>query len=157
MEKLEAILEKYNSLQLNGVIGFDKFLGYTIVHHSSGIEGSTLTEKESQLLLDEGITPKGKPLEHSLMVKDHYGALLFVLSEAKKKRTITVPLLREINSLVMKSTGKVWNTVLGKIDESKGEFRKGNVRAGESYFVSYDKVIPYTTELVKSLNKKSRW
>ena len=58
------------------------------------------------------------------MVKDHYGALLFVLSEAKKKRTITVPLLQEINSLVMKSTGKVRNTVMGKIDESKGELER---------------------------------
>jgi Fic family protein len=154
MEKFTTILDKYHALKLNEVIDFAKFNEYAIVHHSSGIEGSTLTETETQLLLDEGITPKGKPLEHSLMVKDHYEALLFVLSEAKKKKTITVQLLREINSLAMKSTGKVRNTVFGKMDESKGEFRKGNVRAGESYFVNYDKVIPYTTELVKSLNKK---
>jgi Fic family protein len=154
MKKLEALLDKYNALKLNDVNDFEKFLGYTIVHHSSGIEGSTLTETETQLLLDEGITPKGKPLEHSLRVKDHYEALLFVLSKAKKKKTITVQLLQEINSLVMKSTGKVRSTVLGKIDESKGEFRKGNVRAGETYFVNYDKVIPYTNELVKSLNRK---
>jgi Fic family protein len=154
MEKLQAILEKYHALKLKDVIDFAKFNEYAIVHHSSGIEGSTLTETETELLLDEGITPKGKPLEHSLMVKDHYEALLFVLSEAKKRTTISVQLLQEINSLVMKSTGKVRTTVLGKIDESKGEFRKGNVRAGETYFVNYDKVIPYTNELVKSLNKK---
>jgi Fic family protein len=154
MKKFEAIMEKYNALKLNAVIDFEKFLGYSIAHHSSGIEGSTLTETETQLLLDEGITPKGKPLEHSLMVKDHYEALLFVLSEAKKSKTITVQFLQEINSWVMKSTGKVRTTVLGKIEESKGEFRKGNVRAGQTYFVNYDKVIPYTNELVKSLNKK---
>ena len=37
---------------------------YAIVHHSAAIEGSTLTENETRLLLEEGTTPKGKPLQH---------------------------------------------------------------------------------------------
>lgn len=54
-----------------------------------------MTEIETRLLLDEDITPKGKPLTHSLMVKDHYAALRYVLQQAEGKRPITVGLERE--------------------------------------------------------------
>jgi Fic family protein len=54
----------------------------------------------------------------------------------------------------MKSTGSIKNTVFGKIDETKGEFRKGNVSAGNSYFVNFEKVIPYTRDLVENINAK---
>jgi Fic family protein len=64
MEDIKKIVEEYQSLNLHDVIDYDKFNQYAIVHHSSSIEGSTLTENETRLLLEEGVTPKGKPLEH---------------------------------------------------------------------------------------------
>lgn len=54
----------------------------------------------------------------------------------------------------MRSTGAVYNTALGQIDASKGQFRKGNVSAGGHYFVNYEKVESYTQELVKKYNKQ---
>jgi len=141
------------SLKLNEVIDHDRFNQYAIVHHSSAIEGSTLTENETRLLLEEGSTPKGKPLEHSLMVKDHYEALQFTLKSATKKEPLTVSLIQSINAAVMKSTGNVYNTPLGTIDATKGEFRKGNVSAGGSYFINYDKVVPYTEQFIGRLNE----
>ncbi|MGN6418229.1 MAG: Fic family protein [Pseudobacter sp.] len=139
---------------MHDVIDYDKFNQFSIVHHSSGIEGSTLTENETRLLLEEGITPKGKPLEHSLMVKDHYDALLFVLDAARKKTPLTVNFIQSINARVMKHTGGLYNTIFGEIDATKGMFRKGNVSAGGSYFVNYDKVERYTSELVDKINKE---
>lgn len=62
--KIISLIEKFNSLQLSKNIDFDKFNEYAITHHSTTIEGSILTETETRLLLDEGITPKGKPLIH---------------------------------------------------------------------------------------------
>ncbi len=152
MERILKLLEEYNRLKITESIDFAKFNEYAIVHHSSGIEGSTLTETDTELLLSEGVTPKGKPLEHSLMVKDHYAALLFVLEQAKNRIVISTTYVQKINALVMQSTGAKHNTVFGEIDEKKGEFRKGNVTAGGSYFVNHDKVIPYTNRLVNTLN-----
>lgn len=43
-------------------------------HHSTAIEGSTLTLLETQTLLEKGLTAGGKPLEHQLMVVDHQAA-----------------------------------------------------------------------------------
>ena len=154
MDGILSVIAEYRSLNLHGIIDYDKFNEFAIVHHSSAIEGSTLTENETRLLLDEGITPKGKPLEHSLMVRDHYAALQFVLLRAKQTESITPAFIQQINARVMKSTGAVYNTALGEVDATRGEFKKGNVSAGGSYFVGYDKVVAYTTKLASSLNEK---
>lgn len=142
-----SLIEKFQSLNLSAIIDFDKFNHYAITHHSTTIEGSTLTENETRLLLDEGITPAGKPLLHSLMVQDHYNALLFIIQKAKEKVSVTPDFIKTINAAVLKQTGSIYQTVFGELDASKGLFRKGNVSAGNSYFVGYQKV----EELVSKL------
>lgn len=151
---LEKIISEYQSLRLDDVLDHKKFSEYALTHHSTTIEGSTLTEAETSLLLDEGITPKGKPLEHSLMVKDHDEALKFVLFSAGTKQPVTVPFIQSINAKVLKSTGKTYNTPIGTVDASKGEFRKGNVTAGGHYFPGYDKVENLTKKLVQHLHSE---
>jgi Fic family protein len=149
---LVKLIERYNDLGIAEVIDHDKFNLIAIDHHSTRIEGSTLTEVEAQVLINEGRTPNGKPLEDSLMVTDHHAALLFTVKNAEAKKTLSVSLLQQINALVMKNTDKVYNTMLGTVDSSTGAFRKGNVTAGVSYFPNFDKVERMTGELVKKLN-----
>lgn len=151
-DNISILLSRYKELNLQDVLDHEKFNKYSIVHHSSSIEGSTLTEIETRLLLEEDITPKGKPLMHSLMVKDHYSALRYVLEAASAKKAVTIEFIQHINALVMKNTGSIYNTVFGEIDAAKGMFRKGNVSAGGRYFPNYDKVIPYTTQLVNRID-----
>lgn len=146
---ITSLIAQYKALHLEDVIDHDKFNLIAIDHHSTKIEGSTLTEVEAQVLINEGRTPKGKPLEDSLMVKDHHAALLFTLDAARSGRELSVELVQQINSLVMRTTGKVYNTMLGTIDSTTGAFRKGNVSAGSTYFPNYDKVERLTEELIK--------
>ncbi len=147
------LLSEYKRLQLKEVIDHEKFKLISIDHHSTRIEGSTLTEVEAQVLINEGKTPKGKPLEESLMVTDHHAALLFVLESALEKKSISVLLIQAINALVMHGTGKIYNTMLGSVDSRTGAFRKGNVTAGISYFPNFDKVERLTIELAAKLNE----
>ena len=140
LKDILPLIQEYNDLGLHDVIGHDNFNAIAITHHSTVIEGSTLSETETRLLIEEGITPKGKPLEHSLMARDHYAALQFYLLEAETHSAITENFIQKINSLVMKNTGSVYNTPLGSVDCTKGEYRKGNVSAGGKYFPGYDKV-----------------
>lgn len=149
-----SLIEKFQSLNLSAIIDFDKFNGYAITHHSTTIEGSTLTETETRLLLDEGITPAGKPLLHSLMVQDHYNALLFITEKSKEKIKVTSEFIQQINAAVMKQTGSIYHTVFGKLDATKGVFRKGNVSAGNTYFVGYEKVEPLVKKLSDGINEK---
>lgn len=127
---------------------------YAITHHSTRIEGSTLTEIETTLLLDEGITAKGKPLEHQLMIEDHFNALKLTLDLAEKKMPVTPELLGTIAAAVMSRTGSQVNAVAGSWDSSKGEYRKAAVRTPHQYFVSYDKVSGMVSRLCLTLNEK---
>jgi Fic family protein len=154
ISEIVLLIDKFNSLNLLDVLDFEKFNQYAITHHSTTIEGSTLTEVETRLLLDEGITPAGKPLLHSLMVQDHFKALQFIITEAKVKRKLSSDFICELNAQVMKNTGSIYNTIFGEIDATKGMFRKGNVSAGNSYFVNYDKVEKLVAELSSKINNK---
>ncbi len=149
-----SLIEKFQSLNLSAIIDFDKFRDYAITHHSTTIEGSTLTETETRLLLDEGITPAGKPLLHSLMVQDHYNAMLFITEKVKDKIAITTEFIQQINAAVMKQTGSIYQTVFGELDATKGVFRKGNVSAGNTYFVGYEKVDGLVKKLCEGINEK---
>lgn len=148
------LLKEYQSLNLSQNIDYDKFSRYSITHHSTSVEGSTLTEIETNLLLDEGLTPKGKPIEHSLMTLDHESALLFIIEKSKQKTIIDTAFIQSINAKVMAKKGSVYHTIFGEIDGSKGSFRKGNVVAGNRYFPNYDKVEHLTTKLVHTINSK---
>ncbi|MFT6746604.1 MAG: Fic family protein [Glaciecola sp.] len=153
MEKLIEIIKNYQSLNLDSVADFAKFNEYAITAHSTQIEGSTLTQADTSLLLDEGITPKGKPLTHTLMVTDHHKALLLVKSIAKSNQAITADTIQLINGAVMKSTGDIKNTALGTIDTSKGELRKGSVYVSARYFMSHEKVPGALNDLCYQINE----
>ncbi len=61
---IENLLTEYQSLQLTQIIDYERFNDYAIVHHSTVIEGSTLTEIETRRLLESNLTPNAKPLTH---------------------------------------------------------------------------------------------
>ncbi len=153
---LPQLINKYQTLGIDTTIDFQKFNHISLVHHSTKIEGSTLSEVETQVLITEGLTPKGKPLRDSLMVTDHFEALKFVLQTAEERPLLSVSFIQQINALVLKNTGKLYHTPLGVIDASAGAFRKGNVSAGVSYFPNYDKVERLTQDLVITLNEQLR-
>jgi hypothetical protein len=62
---LMKLLQQHKALGISDQIDFDKLYLYSIITHSTAIEGSTVTEVEAQLLFDEGITSsKRTMLEH---------------------------------------------------------------------------------------------
>lgn len=153
MNESLALINQFNTLALSENFDFDKFNHFAIVHHSATIEGSTLTEIETQLLLDENLTPKNKPLDHSLMISDHYNALKFILEPANFSRKVSSQFIQAISAQVLKRTGEIVNTILGTVDASKGELRKSNVSVGNSYPVNYDKVERLLVKLCDKLNE----
>ena len=67
--ELTSVLEEYNRLGIQQHLDYDKFYLYSIITHSTAIEGSTVTEVENQLLFDEGISAN-KPMSEQLMNLD---------------------------------------------------------------------------------------
>lgn len=153
MNDLVTLENHYKKLIEDDTFDLDKFNEFAIVHHSNEIEGSTLTKEETFLLLDENLTPKNKPLEHTFMALDHLKALKYVIALANKKETLTVEIIKNISAILMKNTGSHISAMGGDFDSSKGDFRKVTVRAGTRTFIEYRKVPEEVELLVKYINE----
>ncbi|MGN0223398.1 MAG: cell filamentation protein Fic, partial [Muribaculaceae bacterium] len=129
-QQLIAALRQHQQLGISEQIDFEKFYLYSIIAHSTAIEGSTVSELESQLLFDEGITAKGKPLIDQLMNLDLKAAYDYGITWIKHHNDITVEWLISLSAKVMARTGSEYSTLGGNFDSSKGELRKLNVTAG---------------------------
>ena len=70
MSELLKVLSEYDSLGINEQLDYDKFYLYSIITHSTAIEGSTVTEIENQLLFDEGITSSKRTITEQMMNLD---------------------------------------------------------------------------------------
>lgn len=151
-QKIIDIKNRYIEVS-KGVLDYKKFNQYAIVHHGSSIEGSSLTANETNLLLDEGLTPKNRPLTHSLMTVDHYNALLFTMELAMQKTELTIDIIQKISALIMQKTGSEIHAMGGNFDSSKGEFRKTTVFAGNRTFANYQKVPKLVSELIEYISE----
>ena len=60
--QLIELIERYKQLGIDTQMDYEKFYLYSIITHSTAIEGSTVTEIENQWLVDEGISAKGKTI-----------------------------------------------------------------------------------------------
>ena len=149
------IKKQYLELDLQNVIDYEKFCMISIVWHSTKIEGCSLTETDTKVLIENDITAAGKPLKDHLMIKDHFSAFQFIKDQAKAKRKLSVDFIKEIGALVMKNTGGFTKTVLGDFDISKGDLRLAQVYVDKKYFPDYKKVPSLLEQLCKSVNAVS--
>lgn len=112
-QKILSLLAQFKKLGIDKQIDYDKFYLYSIITHSTAIEGSTVTEIENQLLFDEGISAKGRSMAEQLMNLDLKAAYEQSIAFAKNHNNITVEMLKQLSSLVLKNTGTSYQTALG--------------------------------------------
>ena len=153
-DQLTALIEQYKQLGIDSQIDYEKFYLYSIITYSTAIEGSTVTEIENQLLFDEGITAKGKPLMEQMMNLDLKRAYEESIRLAKNHMDITVDILKALSRLVMQNTGSTYKTVLGDFSSANGDLRIVNVTAGVGgrSYLSYQKVPAKLQEFCDWLN-----
>lgn len=129
-QEIEELYLEFQTLGISQSVDYEKYYLYSLITHSTAIEGSTLTEMDTQLLFDEGVTAKGKPLIHHLMNEDLKKAYELAKEEYKQNEEITPVFLQKLNATLMHTTGSVHNAMSGSFDSSKGEFRLCSVTAG---------------------------
>lgn len=153
-KELEILRKEYLELGLSRAIDYEKFSMISIVYNSTKIEGCSLTENDTKLLLENDITAKGKPLSDHMMVKDHFTALMFLKEISKEKHKISVDLIKKVAGLVMKNTGGIVNTMSSTFDTSLGDLRKAQVYADKKYFPDYSKVENLLIKLIDNVNQR---
>ena len=155
---LLQLLERHRALGIAEQIDYDKFYLYSIIVHSTAIEGSTVTEVEAQLLFDEGITSSKRTLLEQQMNLDLKVAYEYGREWTRLHQPITIDWLILLASKVMARTGSEYSAMGGNFSASKGELRKLNVSAGiggKSY-MSYLKVPERLAAFCEELNNRRK-
>lgn len=155
-QEIEALHRTFVKLGISEAVDYEKYYLYSLIAHSTAIEGSTLTELEAQLLFDEGVVAGGKPLVYHLMNEDLKRAYEQAREKAGQKVPVTSCFLQTMNATLMHSTGSIHNVMGGSFDSSKGEFRLCGVTAGiggHSY-MNYQKVPTKVAELCGVLQER---
>ena len=157
-QEIEQLYQKFQQLGISEAVDYEKYYLYSLITHSTAIEGSTLTELDTQLLFDEGVTAKGKPLVHHLMNEDLKQAYELAKTESDSLVPITPAFLKRLNTMLMRTTGSVHSVRGGSFDSSKGDFRLCGVTAGVGghSYMNYLKVPAKVDELCALLQEKQK-
>ncbi len=153
-KRLLNVLERYIASGIEQQVDYEKFYLYSLITHSTAIEGSTITEVENQLLFDEGIVAKGRSINEQMMNVDLKNAYFFGFEWAKKMQPYTVDFLRQLSAMVMRRTGSKYSVVGGEFDSSQGDLRLCNVSAGVggSSYLAFTKVPKAVADFCEWLN-----
>ena len=61
-KKLIETISRYTTAEIEQQVDYEKFYFYSLITHSTAIEGSTVTEVENQLLFDKALPPRAEAL-----------------------------------------------------------------------------------------------
>lgn len=115
-----------------------------MTYNSNAIEGNSLTLKETFLVINEGLTIKGKPLKDHLEIKDHHEALdmVYELIGYDAQPTLSEHLIRTLHQLVVRKTE----------EEFAGKYRVSNVFIGGA-----DHTPPDALQVPADMKKMMTW
>lgn len=119
IDEKHKIIEKQRPLPASAVAKLREQFAIEMTYNSNAIEGNRLTLRETQLVISEGITVRGKSLKDHLEAKNHNEAIHFLydLLEKDKRHTISEHLIRSLQQLIVSESDP----------EVAGKYRTGNV------------------------------
>ncbi len=105
-----ALLNSFRPLPVSAVKKLKEQFAIEMTYNSNAIEGNSLTLKETYLVINEGLTIKGKPLKDHLEAKSHQEALeyLYDFVEKDKKNTFSENLIRSLNQILQQNIDRQW-------------------------------------------------
>jgi Fic family protein len=122
LDQLKAELDTLRPLDSDLLENLREVYTVRLTYNSNAIEGNTLTESETQIVLEKGITIGGKPLRDHLEAINHAEAIGFIRDLATTNTPITPWEIRQTHSLICKG------------ERQAGAYRTVNVMAaGANY------------------------
>ena len=131
MKKIELykiFLNSKRPIQKSILSRIENTLRNDFIYNSNAIEGNSLTRQETEVILEYGVTVKGKPLKDHLEVKGQEYAINFLNNIIKENEVLSLRLIKEFHALI-----------LGPVDpEIAGQFKKfKNKIVGSSFETSH--------------------
>lgn len=116
VDKLQKEIDSKRPIPKETLRSLEESINLEWTYNSNGIEGNTLTLRETQVVL-EGITVGGKSIKEHLEAINHEKAILYLNDLVKEKNPITEWNIKSIHQLVLKDID----------DENAGRYRRENV------------------------------
>ena len=113
VDKLKKELDSKRPIPKETLRSLEESINLEWTYNSNGIEGNTLTIRETQVVL-EGITVGGKSLKEHLEAINHEKAILYLNDLVKENNPITERNIKIIHQLVLK----------GIDDDNAGRYRR---------------------------------
>ncbi|GAC1394642.1 MAG: Fic family protein [Ktedonobacteraceae bacterium] len=109
----KRLLDSYRPLPKDTVHRLNDDLRVFLTYHSNAIEGNSLSLRETQMVIEYGVTIQGHPLREYLEATNHAEAYSHLTQLVEKNELITRETILLLHSIVM-----------DKILSSHGQFRK---------------------------------
>ncbi|HWR33996.1 MAG TPA: Fic family protein [Chitinophagaceae bacterium] len=140
----KAIIHKGRPLPAIALQKIKESLAIEWTYNSNSIEGNTLSLRETQMILQEGITVKGKSLREHFEAHNHEKAIDYLYSLVNPKYVLRSADILSLQQLVMRSIEDEW----------AGRIRNGAVRISGANFIPPNalKVSGLLDELVDFVN-----
>lgn len=116
VDKLKKKLDSKRPIPKETLRSLEETINLEWTYNSNGIEGNTLTLRETQVVL-EGITVGGKSIKEHLEVINHEKAILYLNDLVKENNPITEWNIKSIHQLILKDID----------DKNAGRYRTENV------------------------------
>jgi len=125
LEDKKNVLSKARPLPNISLQKIKDALSVEWTYNSNSIEGNTLNLRETQMVLQEGITVKGKSLREHFEAKNHDNALHLLSELVEKKQDLSSRVILSIHELVLQNIEQ----------DFAGRLRNGGVRIMGANFV----------------------
>lgn len=102
LDRANGLIRKQRPLSPSVLKRLREQLNIEWTYNSNAIEGSTMTLRETRMVLEEGVTIGGKPLREHLEIINHKEAIEFVESLTKSSAPVTERDLKDIHALILK-------------------------------------------------------
>ena len=147
IEIFKNFLEKERPLNKGILTKLESNLKTNFIYNSNAIEGSTLTLKETDIILQYGVTVKGKSLKEHEEVKGQEYALNFLKEAIKTDESLSLRLIRKFHALMLNDDIK-----------NRGKFKKSNNEILSAGFETtpYYLVEEKLTELIEKFNSSEK-
>jgi Fic family protein len=116
LEEKKAELDRYRPLSPATVGSINDQLRVLLTYHSNAIEGNTLSLRETQLVIEYGMTVGGHSLREHLEATNHAQAFAYLTELIAQRAPISREVILTLNRLVV-----------DKLIDMPGQFRSGSV------------------------------
>src|SRR3984885_9300639 len=101
IEEKKAQLDRLRPLSPDALKNLEHAHDLELTYTSNAIEGNTLTQVETNLVIEKGITIGGKKLKDHLEAIDHWDAIRYVREIARQTMPLIESDIRNLHALVL--------------------------------------------------------